>query len=49
MTNTPVTFVNFCVDIGRDKIDPNNTIHRSFDLYKAGMYENISTKVPLVT
>jgi hypothetical protein len=49
MTNTPVTFVNFCVDIGRDKIDPNNTIHRSFELYKAGMYENIATKVPLVT
>jgi hypothetical protein len=49
ITNTPVTFVNFCVDIGRDKIDPVNTIHRSFELYKAGMYENMATNAPLVT
>jgi len=49
ITSTPVTFVNFCVDIGRDKIDLNNSIHRSFELYKAGMYENIATNVPLVT
>jgi hypothetical protein len=49
ITSTPVTFVNFCVDIGRDKIDPNNTIHRSFELYKGGMYENMATKAPLVT
>ena len=48
MNKKPITFVNFCVDIGRDKIDPTNSIHRSFDLYRIGMEENINTNVPLV-
>jgi hypothetical protein len=48
MNKKPITFVNFCVDIGRDKIDPTNSIHRSFDLYRIGLEENINTNVPLV-
>lgn len=48
MKQKPITFVNFCVDIGRDKINPSNSIHRSFDLYRIGMEENINTNVPLI-
>jgi hypothetical protein len=48
MNKKPITFVNFCVDIGRDKIDPTNSIHRNFDLYRIGMEENINTNVPLI-
>ena len=48
MNQKPITFVNFCVDIGRENIDPSNSIHRSFHLYKTGMEENINTNVPLV-
>jgi hypothetical protein len=48
MNKKPITFVNFCVDIGRDKIDPSNTIYRSFELYKTGMDENIKTNLPLI-
>lgn len=48
MNPNPITFISFCVDIGRGSIDPKNTIHRPFELYKSGMVENIETKVPLV-
>ena len=48
MKNHPITFVNFCVDIGRDNLPINNSIYRSFELYKAGMSENIMTILPLV-
>lgn len=48
MNTKPVTFVNFCVDIGRENIDPSNTIHRSFELYKAGMNDNLKTNLPIV-
>lgn len=48
MSKKPITFVNFCVDIGRDKINPSSTLHRSFELYKVGMEENINTTLPLV-
>lgn len=53
MTKSPITFVNFCVDIGRGDIPMvshghASTIRRDFDLYKMGMMENISTHVPLV-
>lgn len=48
MKEKPITFVNFCVDIGRGDIDLSNSIHRSFSLYENGMYQNISTHVPLV-
>jgi hypothetical protein len=47
--NHPVTFVNFCVDIGRGNIDQSNTIYRSFDLYKQGFYENLDSYLPLIT
>lgn len=48
MNKKPITFVNFCVDIGREKIDQTSTIHRSFALYKTGMDDNINTNLPLV-
>jgi hypothetical protein len=51
MKTKPVTFVSFCVDIDRGLLPVSNTthtIHRSFELYKSGMYENVDTHVPLV-
>ena len=48
MIQKPVTFVSFCVDIDRGLLPETNTIHRPFELYKVGMYENIGTNVPLV-
>jgi hypothetical protein len=48
MENSPITFLSFCVDIGRDKIDKNNSVFRDFELYKVGMCENIETNVPLI-
>jgi hypothetical protein len=48
MKSTPVTFVSFCVDIDRGLLPESNGIHRSFELYKSGMYENVGTHVPLV-
>jgi hypothetical protein len=48
MKTKPVTFVSFCVDIDRGLLPVSNTIHRSFELYKSGMYENVGTNVPLV-
>jgi len=48
MTNSPVTFVSFCVDIDRGLVPPSNTIRRDFELYKSGMMENVKTNVPLV-
>lgn len=48
MTNSPVTFVSFCVDIDRGKIPIENTIRRDFSLYLSGMMGNLNTNVPLV-
>ncbi len=48
MNLKPVTFVSFCVDIDRGLLPESNTIHRPFELYKVGMYENVGTNVPLV-
>lgn len=48
MNSKPITFVSFCVDIGRGLLPQNNSVYRSFELYKTGMYENIETIVPLV-
>lgn len=48
MNTKPITFVNFCVDIGREKVDPSNAIHRSFELYRTGMNDNIKTILPMV-
>ena len=48
MNNSPVTFVNFCVDIGRGDLPDKSQIKRDFALYEVGMMENIDTKVPLV-
>jgi len=48
MKNNLITFVTFCVDIGRGDLPLENSIHRNFELYKAGMYENINRKVPMV-
>lgn len=48
MKNKKITFVNFCVDIGRGDLPPNNTVFRSFDSYSVGMYENLDSYVPIV-
>lgn len=48
MKNTPITFLNFCVDIKRGEINPENPIYRNFALYERGMYDNINTHVPLI-
>jgi hypothetical protein len=49
MKQYPITFVNLCVDIDRGKIDLSNTIHRDFELYKQGFYENINSSLPIVS
>lgn len=48
ITDKFITFVSFCVDIDRGKINPENSIRRDFELYRTGMYENLDTNVPLV-
>lgn len=48
MDKTPVTFVSFCVDIGRGDLPETNSIWRLFEMYKAGMVENVQTNIPLV-
>lgn len=48
MENKKITFVNFCVDIGRGDLPSNNTVFRSFDSYRLGMYENLDSYVPIV-
>lgn len=48
MSNTPITFVSFCVDIGRGELPETNSIWRHFALYESGMFENIQTNLPLV-
>jgi hypothetical protein len=48
MKNALITFLNFCVDIGRGDIDSTYPIHRSFELYERGMYDNINTHIPLI-
>ena len=48
MKDNIITFVTFCVDIGRGELPLNNSIHRNFELYKSGMYENINTKAPMI-
>lgn len=48
INNTPITFINFCVDIDRGLIPKDNTIRREFNLYEHGMYDNLKTILPIV-
>jgi len=48
MKNNPITFVSFCVDIGRENLPKTSSIRREFELYKQGLRENLDTKIPFV-
>ena len=43
-----ITFISFCVDIDRGKLNKNLNIYRDFEVYTRGMFENIETILPLV-
>jgi len=48
ITEKPMTFVSFCVDIGRGQLPQTSTIKRDFNLYKSGLMDNLRTQLPMV-